>query len=47
MNFAKDFEQPCEKYLSLNTSYTSIDDCLDKIMDYLFENGKIENYEME
>lgn len=46
MNFAKDFEQPCEKHLSLNTSSTDIDECLDKVIKYLFVNGKLEKYEL-
>jgi len=46
MNFAKDFEQPNEKHLSLNTSSMGIDECLDKVTDYLFENGKLEKYEL-
>jgi adenylylsulfate kinase len=41
-NFAKDFEKPIGNYLSIDTSAESIDDCTNKVMNYLFENGKIE-----
>jgi len=40
-NFAIDFEKPIGKYLSLDTSSESIEDSLDKVMEYLFENGKL------
>jgi len=35
MNFANDFEVPNENVLNLNTSEISIDECIDKIIDYL------------
>ena len=41
-NFAIDFEKPIGKYLSIDTSSESIEDSLNKVMKYVFENGKIE-----
>lgn len=42
-NFATDFEKPTGKYLSIDTSAEDIETSLDKVMQYIFENGKIEN----
>lgn len=40
-NFAKDFEKPTGSYLSIDTSAESINDSLNKVIEYLFEKGNI------
>ena len=42
-NFAIDFEKPTGNYLNIDTSIDSIDDSLDKVIQYIFENGKLNN----
>jgi adenylylsulfate kinase-like enzyme len=46
MNFAIDFEEPSGKYLSIDTSSEDIEESLDKVIEYVFENGEL-NYEDE
>jgi adenylylsulfate kinase len=40
-NFATDFEKPTGNYLSIDTSAESIEESLDKVIQYVFENGKL------
>ena len=41
-NFATDFEKPIGNYLSIDTSSENIEDSLNKVTEYLFENAKME-----
>lgn len=43
MNFAKDFEEPPTDCLHIDTSSMSISEAKDKILEYIFQNTKIEN----
>jgi len=40
-NFASDFEKPIGKCLNIDTSYDTIQESLDKVIQYFFENGKL------
>ena len=41
-NVATDFEKPIGNYLSIDTSSEKIEDSLNKVTEYLFENAKME-----
>jgi len=40
-NFAIDFERPIGNYLNIDTSSESIEESLNKVIEYVFQNGKL------
>ena len=39
-NFAKDFEEPKDYNLKINTTYRSVEDCVDEVIEYCKKNFK-------